>query len=54
LVPALGPSWRSMSTNELNSAGCITARFSAQVPPEEKPATPQLAGAELAPNLETT
>src|ERR1700758_1114730 len=53
LVPALGPMSPAMSTNELNSSGCITVRSTAQVPPIDQPTTPQRDGSELTPKLET-
>src|SRR6478736_6011965 len=52
LVPAVGPSWPSMSTNAPNSSGCIMLNVSAQVPPADQPTTPQLAGSRLTPKLE--
>src|ERR1700758_459476 len=52
LVPAVGPRSPAMSTNELNSSGCITVRSTAQVPPIDHPTMPQLALAGLAPNCE--
>ena len=48
-MPVFGPSWPSRATNALNSSGCLTAVISAQVPPVDHPARPQLAGSALMP-----
>ena len=53
LVPALGPRSPAMSTNALNRSGCMTVRSTAQVPPIDQPATPQLARFGLTPKFET-
>src|ERR1700737_249272 len=53
LVPAYGPMLPAMSTNELNSSGCLTVRSTAQVPPMEQPTTPQGAAWGLTPKFET-
>ncbi|CFS14471.1 Uncharacterised protein [Mycobacterium tuberculosis] len=42
-----------MSTNALNSVGCMTVRSTAQVPPIDQPTMPQLVCSGLTPNFET-
>src|SRR6476620_7632142 len=52
LVPELGPRSPAMSSNALNTSGCITVRSTAQVPPIDQPTTPQLARWGLTPKFE--
>src|SRR5579875_2117822 len=53
LVPELGPRSPAMSTNVLNSSGCITVRSTAHVPPIDQPTTPQLDRSGLTPKVDT-
>ncbi|CPR07760.1 hypothetical protein BN971_01094 [Mycobacterium bohemicum DSM 44277] len=53
LVPALGKKSPATSTNALNISGCMTVRSTAQVPPMDQPAIPQLARSGLTPKVET-
>ncbi len=52
LVPVLGVRSPSMSTNALNSAGCMTVRSTEQVPPMDQPTMPHRDGSLLTPKVE--
>jgi len=54
LVPTLGLRSPAMSTNALNMSGCMTVKLTAQVPPIDHPATPQLVRSALTPKFEIT
>src|SRR5277367_2173741 len=52
LFPAFGKKSPDTSTNALNISGCMTVRSTAQVPPMDQPATPQLDRSGLTPKCE--
>ena len=52
LLPAFGKKSPATSRNALNFSGCITVRSTAQVPPIDHPATPQLDRSRLTPKFE--
>ncbi len=53
LLPAFGKKSPATSTNALNMSGCKTVKSTAQVPPMDQPATPQLDRSGLTPKVET-
>lgn len=52
LFPAFGLRSPAISSNALNMSGCMTVKSTAQVPPIDHPAMPQLAGLVLTPKWE--